>query len=85
MAGQLSFAAEVHYLAAIKALYIKPAVTEDLVDIVLVVECQMLTAWRSITPPPKIYTMTRTQTLEPDSFVAFGTFIFGGWQTVLRC
>ncbi len=52
VAGPLTFTAEVCYFAAIEALYIMPAGTKNLVDIVLVSECQMVTAWRSAYTPP---------------------------------
>ena len=52
VAGHLTFTAEVRYFVAIKALYIMPAGTKGLVDIVLVSEYQMVTAWRSAHNPP---------------------------------
>ena len=81
VAGRLTFTAEVRYFVAIKALYIMPAGTKDLVDIVLVSECQMVTAWKSAppTPPPPsdIDMMTHTHTRAKNSFVA----LLGCYQT----
>ncbi len=87
VAGRLTFTAEVRYFVAIKALYIMPAGTKDLVDIVLVSECQMVTAWKSAPPTPhppsEIDMMTHTHTLEPKIPLSpcLGVIRLVGWPT----